>query len=173
MSAEQSSTYSHSTDAVEDMRKHLIQIASSSPELYEGDAGLPIFSHISSQRKCLFTVQDVAVCLLHPCHNKAYLCKKVPTRISSNVAFLMDINVVDDPSDIDSDDMGVWKNNRVDSAYVSITVGPNEVTNVRICNKSMLSERDNVFVVKRVYRIHGTDSSLRKITSTIYDRSSL
>ena len=145
--------------------KYIQEIETRSPELYEGDAGLPVFSRLTSQRKHLFTIQDVATCILHPKHNPAYFCRKVPTHVNSNVSFLVDTNQFDDPGDIDSDDMGVWRNNRVDSVHITVQADSRAVTSVKKCMKS---SKRGVFLLKRVYRIHGTDSSLRKITSTIY-----
>ena len=143
------------------------KLKSAIPECYEGDTALPIFSHISSKRKRLFTVKDVVSCILHPSHNANFFCQKVPTHIHSNVSFLVDTDQLDDPGDIDSDDMGVWKNNRVDSTYVIVQTNSREVADVDICKKST-KRGPGCFLMKRVYRIHGTDSSLKKITSTVY-----
>ena len=89
----------------------------------------------------------------------------MPTLITSNVAFIVDTSVLDDNEDLNSDDMGTWKNNRVDKSYVSVTIDDTEVTEVDKCHRS---SKRGVFLVKRVYRVHGTDRSLRKITTTIY-----
>ena len=73
---------------------------------------------------------------------------KVPTCISDNVVFLVDTNRLDDPRDIDCDDMGVWRNNRVDTTYVNVQVNSTEVKTVTVC----MSPRPSKFYeVKRVY----------------------
>lgn len=48
------------------------------------------------------------------------MCQRVPITVSHNVAFLVDVTKLDDPGDISSDDMGVWKNNGVDTCYVTV-----------------------------------------------------
>ena len=138
-------------------------IKGTSPEYYEGDTELPIFSRLSMERKRLFTVKDIVMCLLHPSLNKKYLCQKVPIHITKNVSFLIDTDKLGDARDLDCDDMGVWKNNRVDK--VNVTLSANSETNVGICKKKMSK---GVFTVKRIYRSHGTDPSLKKITATIF-----
>ena len=110
---------------------------------------------------------DAVCCLLHPCHNKRYFCHKVPTLITKNVAFIIDTSSLNNDDDINSDDMGTWKNNRVDKSYVSVKINDKEVTDVI---KTTSSQKRGCFLVKRVYRVHGTDQSLRKITTTIYGK---
>ena len=92
-------------------------IAKKAPKYYESDTGLPIFTCLFSSKKRIFTVSD---CLLHVRHDKRFFCCKVSTQISSNVAFIIDTSSLDNSEDIDSDDMGTWKNNRVDKSYVSV-----------------------------------------------------
>ena len=141
-------------------------IAKKAPKYYESDTGLPIFTCLSSSKKRIFTVSDLVTCLLHPRHDKRFFCRKVPTQISSNVAFIIDTSSLDNSEDIDSDDMGTWKNNRVDKSYVSVEITTNKVSSV--AKTSGTSMKNGIFLVKRVYQIHGTDNSLRKITTSIY-----
>lgn len=82
------------------------------------------------------------------------------------MAFIIDMSSLDNSEDIDSDDMGTWKNNRVDKSYVSVEITTNKVSSV--AKTSGTSMKNGIFLVKRVYRIHGTDNSLRKITTSIY-----
>lgn len=123
---------------------------------------MPIFCHVLSSAKRNFKVADIVSCILHPHHNKRYLCHKVPTLISSNMAFIVDTSSLDNFEDICSDDMGTWRNNRVDKSFVSVKISGTNVI------KTKQSMKKGAFLVKRVYRVHGTDPSLRKITSSIY-----
>ena len=116
-----------------------------------GRGGLPIFTCLSSSKKRIFTVSNLVTCLLHPRHDKRFFCRKVPTQISSNVAFIIDTSSLDNSEDIDSDDMGTWKNNKVDKSYVSVEITTNKVSSV--AKTSGTSTKNGIFLVKRVYRI--------------------
>lgn len=62
--------------------------------------------------------------------------------------------------------MGVWKNNGVDTTYVRVTMGKSSVHVVQKC--SAKDRKSGTYSVKRVYRTHATDKSLKKITAFIY-----
>ena len=91
----------------------------------------------------------------------------MPTTIHKNVAFIDDTCSLENNEDISCDDMGVWKNNRVDKTFVSVTIGEKDMIDVMKCARS---QKKGIYLVKRVYRIHRTDNSLRKITTTIYSK---
>ena len=140
-------------------------------EYYEDDPDLPIFERISPNRKQLYSVEDIVHILLHPdIHSSPVTCKKVPTSICESVSFIISFNSLDNKDDILSDDLGVWKNNGIDTTCVKVkrSHSSKEVTYVEKCNSSAA-----VHSVKRVYRIHGTDNSLKKITAYIYGMSIL
>ena len=146
-------------------RSYIEYIHKKEPEFYEGDAQLPIFAHISSAKKHVFQIADSVRCLLHPLLQKSYYCPKVPTLITSNVSFIVDTSALEDYDDICCDDMGTWKNNRVDKSFFAVKLTENAV-DVAKC----ASQKKDVYMAKRVYRIHGTDKSLKKITTTLYGK---
>ena len=121
-------------------------ITKKAPKYYESDTGLPIFTCLSSPKKRIFTISDLVTCLLH---DKRFFCHKVPTQISSNVAFTIDMSSLDNSEDIESDEMGTWKNNRVDKSYVSVEITTNKVSSV--AKTSGTSMKNGIFLVKRVY----------------------
>ena len=43
------------------------------------------------------------------------------------MAFVVDTSKLEDMEDITADDMGVWKNNRVDTGYVRVSVVEEEI----------------------------------------------
>ena len=60
--------------------------------------------------------------------------------------------------------MGVWKNNNVDTCYVKVARDAKKlVKSITKCR----SENPSTYKVKRCYHTHGTDSTLRKITTTL------
>ena len=147
------------------VRSYLKDIHTKQPEFYEGDSRLPIFCKLPTLKKRIFKLADAVNILLHPCHNKKYYCQKVPTMITTNVAFLVDSSAIEDADDISSDDMGMWRNNGVDKSYVAVKIDDTKVKSIKRC---AAVEKEGVYCVKRVYRVHGTDSSLKKITTSIY-----
>lgn len=142
-------------------------MSSRSPEYYEGDRALPVFAKISSFRKRLLSVEDTVVCLLHPVHNLSYLCQKTPVTVNHNTIFLVDCNKLEDKRDIESDDLGVWWNNRVDTTVISVQRNSKRVTKVVKCGRNAKGSSETVFNLKGVYRVHGTDKSFRKITAYV------
>ena len=81
--------------------------------------------------------------------------------ICESVSFMIDIDQLE-REDILSDDMGVWKNNGVDTTFVRVAISKNKVKRVAKCTSP------GSYSVKRVYRTHGTDKSLKKRTTFLY-----
>ena len=139
------------------------------PDYYCDDPRLPILERLVQNRKRLYTIEDITRILLHPqLQSSKFVCSKVPTSISESLSFVVDLDRVDNKDDILSDDMGVWRNNRVDTSYVDVTTSKYKVDNVKKCSPQLSK---NTYAVKRVYRIHATDGSLRKLTAYLYSMS--
>ena len=114
----------------------------------------------------MYSIEDIVRILLNP--NLDLVCTKVPSSISSNVAFVVDTSKLEDMEDITADDMGVWKNNRVDTGYVRVSVVEEEIQ-VEKCGPPA-SRSGPTYTLKRVYRIHGTNPALRKLTACLYGK---
>lgn len=84
--------------------------------------------------------------------------------MSSSVVFIVDVNKLDDPNDLLCDDMGVWRNNGVDSVRYLITLPNGQVSTME---KSFSSD-ETAYMLKHVYRVHGTNPGLKKLTVYIY-----
>ena len=147
-------------------RDYITAIASQNPTPYEGDVSLPMFCTIPSGQKRLFSVEATVECLLHPNINRKFICERVPISISHNVCFLVDSSKLADSEDILSDDMGTWKHNGVDTTFLSIKTDSNGpgIKSVVKCKRNS----PEAYRLKRSYRIHNTDGSLRKVTASIY-----
>jgi hypothetical protein len=145
-------------------RLYLELLQSTAVEYYEGDRRLTVFAHVPSNRKRLLSVEDTVRCILHPNHSKAYVYSKVTTFVNHNIMFLVDTRTMNEPHDIHSDDMGVWQNNRVDNVDFRVT---KDGKTIRDIVKGPFKSRNNVCTLKRVYRVHGTDKSFRKLTASI------
>ena len=133
-------------------------------EYYEEDRGLPIFRRIPVNTKRVFTVEQIVKTLLDPkLEQSGKVCRKLPVSISHNVVFIVDVSKLDDPNDVNCDDMGVWRNNRVDTVFFHASITEREVTFVEKC----CCGAEAAYQLKRVYRDHGTNPSFHKITASI------
>ncbi len=130
-------------------------------DIYDGDTGLPVFEHIPASRRRLYSVEDILRIILKSHKNSDRVCRKVPTIVSKNVVFLVDTGYLEDASDVLSDDMGMWRHNGLDVTYLKMT--KREVVRVEKCPPSSMS----VYTVRRVYRVHGTNRSLKKLTAYV------
>ena len=138
------------------------------PEYYNDDLSLPILERIGLSRRRVYTVEDIVQILLNPkLPSSKFICTEVPTLIHESVSFVVDVEQLDNVDDVLADDMGVWKNNGVDTNYVRISVSECKVDKVEKCTP-LRESPTNVYRVKRVYRIHSTDGSLKKLTTYVY-----
>lgn len=132
-------------------------------QFYEGDPALPIYEVIPSTRQRLYSARDIVYILLDPDMKDSNLvCGKVPTSIHKNVAFVVDSSKLGDKTDYLADDMGVWINNGVDSTYFDVSISADGKIEAVI-----RASGPSAYTVKRVYRIHGTNRSLKKVTAAI------
>ena len=89
---------------------------------------MPIFERIPSYRKRLYTIEDIVQLLLFPgLQASQFTCSKVPTSINESVSFIINLNHLEDQKDVVADDMGVWKNNGVDTTHVAVTFSEDHV----------------------------------------------
>ena len=135
----------------------------SEPEYYDDDPALPVYERISSKSRRLYSPEQILTILLSPkLQDSNFVCSRVPTCISSSVVFVVDASSLEDKNDLLCDDMGVWKNNGVDTSHYLVKTLNGEVISTE------KSSSDEAFTVKRVYRVHGTYNSLKKLTVTVY-----
>ena len=135
----------------------------SEPEYYDDDPALPVYERISSKSRRLYSPEQILTILLSPkLQDSNFVCSRVPTCISSSVVFVVDASSLEDKNDLLCDDMGVWKNNGVDTSHYLVKTLNGEVISTEN------SSSDEAFTVKRVYRVHGTYNSLKKLTVTVY-----
>ena len=140
------------------------------PEYYNGDRSLPIFMRIKPNKKRLFTYEDVVMAILWSNLSKKHVCSRVPVAISHNVSFLVDTSKLGDSQDVLSDDMGSWKNNRVDNIVVKVQKTNEEVKSVEKVKGSVVPTSggsNRYYTLKRVYRTLNIDSTLKKIIATV------
>lgn len=102
------------------------------PLYYLNDKELPILERIPSYRKRLYTVEDIVQLLLFPgLQASGFTCSKVSTSIHESVSFIVNLSHLENQKDVVADDMGVWKNNGVDTTRVVVTFSEDHVKAVK------------------------------------------
>lgn len=101
------------------------------------------------------------------CSSWTVYVRRFPAVLPTMLTFVVDTNKLGDKEDVAADDMGVWKNNWVDTGYVQVSMVKDEITQAKKCS-TPTSNSPLVYTVKRVYRTHETNFSLRKLTASLY-----
>ena len=127
-------------------------------ELYKGRENLPVFSW----RKNVISPLEILEELLKP-RNNGTTCSAVPSNISHNVCFMVDVDSLKSCNDWKSDDMGVWKNNGVQ--YFRMGMENDAV--FQIDKNDVLADGINHYVIKRTYYKNKSSPDLRKIVSIL------
>lgn len=78
-------------------------------------------------------------------------------------AFIREQFFAQQTTDHQGDDLGLWKNNCVNTVFFHASVSDLDVIKVEKCSTGT----DAVYQLKRVYKYHGTNPSLHKITASI------
>ena len=126
---------------------------------YDDDEELPVYERLSSKSKRLYSPEQLLKILLKTdLQSSNVLCNKVPTSVSSSAVFVVDVKKLDDPNDLLCDDMGVWRNNGVDSVRYLVSFENGEVSTLE---KSFSSD-EVAYTLKLVYHVHGTNPGLKK-----------
>lgn len=140
-----------------------------SPSYYNDDQAMSILERVSKEKKRFYSIEDIVKLLLNPNLNSStFVATKVPTMICSSVSFVVNLDSLDEREDILSDDMGVWRNNGTDKTSVEVTFQNSLVKSINKCSSD--SNSSNSYTVKRVYRTHLTDRTLRKTTAFVYGK---
>ena len=86
-------------------------------EYYDGNEALPIFK--SGWKGNTLTAMAIAEHLLFTDKNDV-ICSTVPTNIQDDVVFLVDNTSLENEEDLKSDDLGVWRANKVASDFFRV-----------------------------------------------------
>lgn len=89
-------------------------------------------------------------------------CKSVPSLISHNVCFLLDVRNLASKNDWKSDDMGSWKNNG--AQHLRYHVGQNN-EDVILENDESKEKAGKMFTMKRIYYKNNSSPDVKKIAS--------
>lgn len=106
------------------------------------------------------TPAEILKILLKPPEDNT-TCKAVPTNISHNVCFLLDASNLESQRDWKCDDMGSWKNNKVQRVDLALT--PEGI--VVPANDYVVEEDFQVYKFKRIYYKNNSSPDLKKVVS--------
>ena len=80
-------------------------------------------------------MEDIVRLLLHSSlKSSKFTCSKAPSSVFKGASFVVDLDSLQNIDEISADDMGVWKNNRVDTSFVKVTMGRSSVRAVVKCS---------------------------------------
>lgn len=93
----------------------LISLRRNIGEFYNGNTSLPVFDWKPMNK----TTSEILKILLRPIADNV-TCKVPPHNISHNVSFLLDTSGLESKNDWKCDDMGAWKNNKVQRIHLDL-----------------------------------------------------
>ena len=125
-------------------------------EFYNGKETLPVFDWKPKEK----TPIEIFHILMKPAEDLT-TCKSVPSLISHNVCFLLDVRNLASKNDWKSDDMGSWKNNGVQ--YLHYHVGQDK--DVILENDESREKAEKMFTMKRIYYKNNSSPDVKKIAS--------
>ena len=97
------------------------------------------------------------------------ICTKQPILVENNYMFLVDLNLLDDPDDIKSDDCGHWMHNGRKSIHVAVKFQNENVIDVQSIGKSTTpDENSRVYCLVRTYYIHDPHKDFKRILYHIF-----
>ena len=111
-----------------------------------GDESLPVYGTFSDG--C--TYSEAVTILLNPDEHR--ICKNQPIHVDQNCTFVVDLNSLDNPEDIKSDDCGHWKHKGRKSTEVQVTLSKGKVVSVKSSTES--DENSQCYKLVRVYYSH-------------------
>ena len=120
-------------------------------EFYNGNTSLPVFDWKPMNK----TTSEIMKILLRPIAENV-TCTVPPHNISHNVSFLLDTSGLESKNDWKCDDMGAWKNNKVQRIQLDIEPGGDVIP---------VDNSHEGYTLKRVYYKDKSSPDLRKIIS--------
>ena len=139
-------------------RRQIFFFARNVGEFYNGRETLPVFDWNPKAK----TPIEIFHILMKPAEDLT-TCKSVPSLISHNVCFLLDVRNLASKNDWKSDDMGSWKNNGVQ--HLHYHVGQDE--DVSLENHENREKAGKMFTMKRIYYRNNSSPDVKKIVSLI------
>ena len=135
------------------------------PCYYNQDSTLPVYKWTCSQYH--YSIEELSQILLTNSVPKEKICSRQPTRGSHNVAFVVDLNALDDYSDIRADENGVWKRKGAPIAFVSVHTSGHDST-TKVVRHTRMKPHSHYYKLSRTYYHHSCSPDFQRIITTVY-----
>lgn len=122
-----------------------------------GDKSLPIYGTFSDG--C--TYSEAVTILLNPDENR--ICTNQPIHVDQNCTFVVDLNSLENPDDVKSDDCGHWIHNGRKSTRVAVSIKREKVVSVKCTTKlKPPDENSKCFTLVRIYYYHDPHEDFKR-----------
>ena len=130
---------------------------------YKEDVCIPVFSWSRKAYSCQGLVR-----LLLQDYDPESLSISQPVNVSHNVSFLVDNKMLQNKDDVKCDDMGVWRHTGSPRKWFFVKRNDNNaVKQIVPLQGKPKPNVDNVYQLRRIYYVNGSDRDVRKIISTL------
>ena len=124
---------------------------------------LPVYKWSRSKEHYpLDTLADLLITDTVPSSN---ICSKQPVQVCRNVSFVVDLNMLDDPSDVRADENGVWNRKGSPVAYVSKHTDKGKT---RFFRRNKAPTRSNHYKITRTYYRHASSPDFTRIITVVH-----
>ena len=96
--------------------------------------------------------------------DNSLICTRQPTSVCKNSAYVVDLQSLDDPTDIRADDNGIWEHNGSPNTYISVHREGDG--SHKIYKRTKLGSTSHHFKLTRRYYRHSDSPDFRRIITT-------
>ena len=126
---------------------------------YNGDAELPVYKWDGSKEH--YSLDFLADVLLNDSVPLSRVCSKQPVHVCRNVSFVVDLDMLDDPTDVRADENGVWMRQGSPVAYVSKHT--KEGGKSRFFRRTKKPTQSHQFKITRTYYRHASSPDFTRM----------
>eukprot|EP00794_Sanderia_malayensis_P001899 gene1899-2156_t len=139
--------------------------AISDGQIYNGNKSTPVF-----QWKLEPYEANSLVEILLKLYKKKFLCTGPPTNVPNNVAFLVSNSEIENFNDLKCDSMGSWRHKGSPKTLFRVErQGDGDEMLVIRENTNNTEPSTDLYMLKRMYYVNGSDPELHKAIAVLYD----
>ena len=127
--------------------------------MYNGLSSLPVYQWTH------FSVEELAKILLTKSVPSSLICSKQPCYVQHNVAFVVDLDKLEDPLDIRADENGSWIRKGSPVAFVSVHTKEGSSS---IFRRPKMGSHSHHFKISRTYYRHSSSPDFFRIIAMAY-----
>ena len=137
--------------------------AADTKRFYGNDLTLPVYKWTHCKES--FSIEELGRTLLTNSVPRERICPRQPTQICHNVAFVVDLNALDDADDVRADENGVWKRKGSPIAFVSIH---HQDGKAKVVRRSKMGSHLHHYKLTRTYYHHSSSPDFHRIITTAH-----